>query len=233
MSKNNQREPQPFFRKSKNAWYLQLGSRQVSLGKNKTAAWKRYHEIMANREALQNESVTIECLFENFLDWVKTNRRPGTYDKVRHHLSRFARFIGKSRKAQSLSGSDLSDWVEGELSWGSTTRNEAVTSVIRCYNWAVGKRYLKSNYVSHVHIKSYQSVKVAKGFERLPTAIALSASFVLQPVLFSKPCPGKLDVVRSKQFFLAVAPTMYVFDGNLNVACSFSRFLHHPVYGGK
>ena len=143
------REPKPFFRKSKNSWYLQIGSRQISLGKDKKAAFAKYHQIMASNEPL-SESTTVELLFERYLDWVKEHRKPGTYDKIRHHLSSFARYIGKSRKIATLSGSDLSLWVEGQTQWGSTMSNEAIVSVIRCFNWAVGKKYIASNNVSNV-----------------------------------------------------------------------------------
>lgn len=143
------RQPKPFFRKSKQTWYLQLGKRQISLGKDKKSAWQRYHQIMADTEPLK-ETATVEMLFERYLDWVQENRKPGTYDKVRYHLSRFAAFIGKQSKIAALSGSDLADWVEDESTWNSTTRNDAITSVVRCFNWAVGKKYLKSNNVAHV-----------------------------------------------------------------------------------
>ena len=143
------RHPQPFYRQSKQAWYLQLGKRQISLGKDKSEAWIRYHQIMAESEPIRN-SATIETLFERYLDWVQENRKPATYDKIRYHLSRFAAHVGKKKRLASLSGVDLADWVEHEPTWGTTTRNEGITSVVRCFNWAVGKKYLASNTVANV-----------------------------------------------------------------------------------
>lgn len=143
------KEPKPFFRAAKQSWYLQLGKRQVSLGKDKKLAWQKYHELMSKEEPLKG-TATIEMLFERYLDWVEENRKPATYDKIRRHLSAFSRFIGKKSKIEATSGADLANWVEKEKSWGSTTRNEAITSVIRCFNWAVGKRFLKSNPVAMV-----------------------------------------------------------------------------------
>ncbi|MEM8669443.1 MAG: tyrosine-type recombinase/integrase [Planctomycetota bacterium] len=145
----SRRQPKPFFRRSKKAWYLQIGKRQISLGKNEDEAWKKYYQIMAENEPIR-ETATVEMLFERYLDWVESNRRPATYKKVRDHLSRFSEFIGAQRKISSLSGTDLSDWVEKKTTWSSTTRNEAITSVIRCFNWAVGKKYLKTNNVALV-----------------------------------------------------------------------------------
>ena len=36
----------PFFRASKQAWYVQIGKRQISLGKDREEAFRRYREIL-------------------------------------------------------------------------------------------------------------------------------------------------------------------------------------------
>lgn len=38
--------PKPFFRRSKQAWYLQLGARQISLGKDRDEAFAKYRDIL-------------------------------------------------------------------------------------------------------------------------------------------------------------------------------------------
>ena len=104
------KQPQPFFRQSKNAWYLQLGRRQISLGKDERKAWKRYHQIMAANKPLDRDTTTIEELFERYLEWVQENRKPGTYQTIRQHLSHCARSIGNKTKVANLCGADLADW---------------------------------------------------------------------------------------------------------------------------
>lgn len=146
---SQKREPKPFFRRSKNAWYLQLGRRQISLGQDKKQAWANYHQIMAENEPIR-ETATIELLFERFLDWVRENRKPTTYESFQRYLSRFARYMGKRTKISAVRGSDLSAWVEQEKTWNSTTRNHAISLVTRCFNWAVGKDFIAANPVSHV-----------------------------------------------------------------------------------
>ncbi len=144
------KHPQPFFRKSKQCWYVQIGSRQRSLGKDKKKAWEKFYQIMASNEVIEESTATVAQLFELYLEWVQKNRAPGTYDKIKRHLSSFASFIGLRTKVATLSGADLSEWVENEKTWNSTSRNEAITSVVRCFNWAVGKKHLKVNNVAHV-----------------------------------------------------------------------------------
>lgn len=39
--------PKPFFRKSRSLWYVELDGKQVNLGPDREAAFKRYHQFMA------------------------------------------------------------------------------------------------------------------------------------------------------------------------------------------
>ena len=43
--------PKPFFRKSKQAWYVQLGKKQHSLGKDREEAFRRYKDIILHEQA--------------------------------------------------------------------------------------------------------------------------------------------------------------------------------------
>jgi hypothetical protein len=39
--------PKPFFRTARRAWYVQLGGKQISLGCDQDAAFRRYHKLMS------------------------------------------------------------------------------------------------------------------------------------------------------------------------------------------
>lgn len=165
------RQPKPYFRKQKQAWYLQINGKRICLGKDKKAAWQKYHEIMAGNKPIEESTATVAELFERYLDWVQENRRPGTYIKIKRHLTRFAKFIGLGTKIATLSGTDLSDWVESETSWNSTTRNEGIDCVVRCFNWAVGKKHIRSHTMAQVpdkparqRRKRYSRPKIGKRY---------------------------------------------------------------------
>lgn len=72
------RQPKPFFRKQTQSWYLQLGKRQIQLGKEEDKAWQEYYAIMAGREE-PSPSIRVVALLDRFLSWVQSNRAPGTY----------------------------------------------------------------------------------------------------------------------------------------------------------
>lgn len=41
------RFPKPFFRSARNAWFVQVGTRQIRLSGDRDEAFRRYHELMA------------------------------------------------------------------------------------------------------------------------------------------------------------------------------------------
>jgi hypothetical protein len=40
------RRPKPFFRKQTQTWYVQIGRRQINLGRDEKEAFKQYHALM-------------------------------------------------------------------------------------------------------------------------------------------------------------------------------------------
>ena len=50
------RQPQPFFRTQTQtqtqSWYVQIGRRQINLGRDERQAWDEYHQLMTDRQAI-------------------------------------------------------------------------------------------------------------------------------------------------------------------------------------
>ena len=67
------RFPKPFFRASKDAWYVQLGKRQISLGKDRDEAFERYRGLLlqdrGENSAPTFRRLTVAQVFDLFLDW--------------------------------------------------------------------------------------------------------------------------------------------------------------------
>lgn len=82
------RQPKPYFRKQKQAWYVQLDGRQISLGRDKELAWRRYHQLMAGRADLGSERATVVQLLETYLEWCSKHRASGTYENSRRYCPR-------------------------------------------------------------------------------------------------------------------------------------------------
>ena len=87
------RQPKPFFRKFTATWYVQIGKQQINLGKDKAAAFQKYHELMCSRGRAEAKFKTVPHLLDAYLEWLHKNRAEGTYKKAKHYLTRMARAL--------------------------------------------------------------------------------------------------------------------------------------------
>ncbi|QEL19171.1 hypothetical protein [Limnoglobus roseus] len=119
--------PKPFFRTARNAWYVQLGSKQTKLFDGPKTP--RHREIgvvgvpcpdgLAELCQLCCPGIVPEfwcpfCalslaeLFEKFLDWCQKHREPRTYDDYVWHLQRFVDHLkAKKNPATGMAALDL------------------------------------------------------------------------------------------------------------------------------
>ena len=88
------KQPKPFFRRFTTSWYVQIDKRQVNLGRDKQLAWEKYHELMAGREKVTDQLVTVAQMFEVYLEWCSTRRSAGTYRNNRQYLRSFIDSVG-------------------------------------------------------------------------------------------------------------------------------------------
>lgn len=135
------RQPKPFFRKQTKSWYCSIAGRQISLGKNREAAFEKFHELMSDREQIKSELTTLYEISQVYLDWCEANRKPATYSRHRYYLKSFIDSVGKRLRPSQLRVHLVRKWHEG-LGIGSTAQNDAVGIVQRMLNWAVEQEYL-------------------------------------------------------------------------------------------
>ena len=139
------RQPKPFYRKQTKSWYLQLGKRQIPLGKDKDKAFKLYHQIMAG-QVEAGPSLTVSLLIDWFLEWNQQHRARRTYDWYRDYLVKFYRHIGPSLTVADLKPYNVTTWVQKDYSGMSpNTRHGAIRTVQRALNWAVKEGLIDRN----------------------------------------------------------------------------------------
>lgn len=147
------KEPKPFFRKFTQTWYLQLGGKQINLGRDKKAAWDEYHNLMAARRALASVTVTAAQFFEKYLEWVHENRATATYEHATHYLTSFCQFVGKRKQIRHITGDTVSQWLSEHPTWSSTTLSDAVGHLNRGFAWGRRKNYLKASPIADLENK--------------------------------------------------------------------------------
>ena len=131
------KQPKPFFRRFTQSWYVQIGNQQINLGRDRKLAWEKYHQLMANREAVREQVTTVAQLFDVYLEWCSTRRSPGTYRNNRMYLRSFIDCVGTRLSVAKLKPLHLSNWMDAHADWTDTTRNDAISIAQRPLNWAV------------------------------------------------------------------------------------------------
>ena len=122
--------PKPFFRKSKGAWYVQLGKRQISLGKDREEAFRRYRELLLHEQGKSPERtgpLTAAQVCDLFLEWSKKHNEQKTYEWYLAFLQGFCDLHG-GRKAEELIPFHVTTWLDSEKGWGEATRRCATVA---------------------------------------------------------------------------------------------------------
>lgn len=144
------RTPRPFFRAQTGAWYLQLGKKQINLGKDKAAADKEYHRLMADHGA-PTPRITAHAVIDRFIAWAEANREPGTVRFYRQHLDDFKAAISPRLKAGDLKVHHVQAWIDDRYRGKSDNyRHNAIRSVQRAFKWAVDQDYIPHSPVAKI-----------------------------------------------------------------------------------
>lgn len=144
------RIPKPYWRKQARTWYVQLGKKQIRLGRDEKEAFEKYHQIMADRGTAAVHYEKVVPLLDDYLQWVQENRAPSTYEKAVRHLQPFAELIGPNLTIASLTPHLLLNWAEKEKTWNSTTKNDAISMVQRALNWGVKRGHIPRSPIAKI-----------------------------------------------------------------------------------
>lgn len=130
----------PWRRKGR-GWYVQLGGRQIPLGRDRDQAFAEYHRIMSELgrgEPLTPVGrVTLFELVDRYLVWKSAKAKPATIDYYRTYLESFLRLVGDGKPAEAVIVHDLTRWVAANPQWNPTTQSQVISAVQSVYRWSV------------------------------------------------------------------------------------------------
>ena len=127
--------PKPFFKASRNTWYVEIDRKQINLGSDKKEAFDRYHELM--RQKPQNVDCTLAIgVIDAYLGWIRQNKSYRTYEWYLRHCQVFAKSIPATLPVGKLKPHHLSDCIAKQTDWSSTTKNGLCRAVQRAFRWA-------------------------------------------------------------------------------------------------
>jgi site-specific recombinase XerD len=144
------RIPKPFFREQNQTWYVQIGKKQINLGKDREAADIEYHRLMAERGE-PTPRITAHAVIDRFIAWAEANREPGTVSFYKRHLDEFKRAISPRLKAAELKRDHVTRWVDDRYRGLSDNyRHNAIRSVQRAFRWAVDQDLIPPSKVASI-----------------------------------------------------------------------------------
>ena len=146
----------PFYKKSHNAWYCEIGRRQIRLGQDKEEAFREYHRLMAGEEPVTSKT-TVFDLVDQFLVWTQENREASTYLWYLNRCQSFIDHIGKKMKVSDLKPIHVDRWLKRAYPKASNTfQNGACRAVSRAFNWARKKGLLAASPLTGMERPAYE-----------------------------------------------------------------------------
>jgi integrase len=164
------KKARPWFWEARNGWYVLLHGRRHFLGEHPGDAprpkkgkngWNSPTEIDAAfsrllrgapaQSSLGGSDTAVQVL-DDFVAWSHENRARSTAQRYQEFIQDFVRAApeGGGLKFGALPVSQLTShhvtsWLAQRPAWGPTTKRNAITALIRGFNWAVKNRGLPSN----------------------------------------------------------------------------------------
>jgi integrase len=144
------RTAKPWYRESKDAWYVEIDGKQVRLAKgkkNKKEAEDEFHKKMAQRGRLPakaTQALTVTQLAALFLAWSEKHHDADTTAWYRSYVEDFRDHerIGAT-KAIDIVPYHLTQWLDSNPAWKS--RHHPIACVKRLFAWGVQEGLLKDS----------------------------------------------------------------------------------------
>ncbi len=150
--------PKPYFRSQRGTWCVQLDGNQVTLGTDKDAAFRLYHQLMGDRAHQRPTQMAVVAphvatILDQYLDWLNHRVREGTkaartFQWYCKYLQSFLLFKGDGFTVAGLTIDKLEpfhvyQWVDSHPRW-KTGKRGAMTAVQRAFSWAAKAGALKA-----------------------------------------------------------------------------------------
>jgi len=185
------RRPLPWFREDRQSWFVTIRGTRHNLGPEKKAAFERYYELMRlPATTAPVASTSFVAIADAFLDWVKSNRSPDTFEWYRYRLERFCKTYPEM-DASEIRPFHVQTWVDSYGYLSKTSRRNYVRSVKRCMKWATQQGYLATDPVANMEVPGAEAreVRITKNeFQELRKFIRDSSFLELCEVCYETGC---------------------------------------------
>ncbi|HEY4233763.1 MAG TPA: tyrosine-type recombinase/integrase [Lacipirellulaceae bacterium] len=135
--------PQPWFRASKQCWFVTLDGKQFRLGKDETKARAKYLALLAKQQGPIGPEENVRRLLDLYWGWCKAHLAESTIEVRTRHLQSFWHFIEPDLTISEFRPLHVQAWISGEYpKSGPTYKNVLITVIKGATSWAVRMGYI-------------------------------------------------------------------------------------------
>lgn len=130
--------------KARKSYFVTIDGQRINLGKDKDAAEKAFHKMMA-AETIPEADISVAELLDKFLEWNKANRADETFKWYNKHLQAFLDTLSNPHiSASKIRPFHVNEWAD-KRDISSSYRRGSMVAVQRAFNWAAKQGYLESS----------------------------------------------------------------------------------------
>jgi len=148
---------EPFYRKSRRAWYLQVGKRQIKLAESKAESWAKWHLIMAGGIPQESNKATVKTICDAFIEEMKMSRSERTWQWYEWSTKKLIQCVKGDTAAESVSMSEITLMISSEKKWKANSRHGFARSIKRLFSWAKKNRLIETDPIEHLEKTSPQA----------------------------------------------------------------------------
>lgn len=145
------RARKPWFRASKNAWYVEVDGKQVRLcvgAENEKAAFDAFYKLMATGSPKADPGLSVPALSDLFLEYSCKRHEASTYEIYRHYLNDFCKLYPRLTAIETKPF-HITRWLDQRPQWDGS-RWHAIAAVKRVFSWSEQEGLIGSNPIKHV-----------------------------------------------------------------------------------
>lgn len=137
-----EKKPRPFYRSQTKSWYVQLGKKQIRLGKNRSEAFAKYYELIA-----QSPPVDVQSCAElayRYLEWLKDHRAPRTRDWYAYLLDKAMPVLVQT-SVQTFKPYHVLEIEKLCPRFGQNSRHSLSRALHALFNWSCSQGFIESS----------------------------------------------------------------------------------------
>lgn len=147
------RPRKPWYRASKDAWYVMIDGKQRLLAKGKGSkpeAEAAFYRIMAAGGLIpaNDNGLVVATLCDLFLDYSQAHNKPDTYKWHKHFLNLFCKQCGR-HACSAIKPFHLTKWLDSNKNW-TGARRSAQAIVKRAFAWGKAEGLIADDPIAHI-----------------------------------------------------------------------------------